>query len=110
MTFDITDILEQYDSEVEYRDDDDSGDDDFIAAVEELASDVTGGTDPHDLADFHFIHEDDFEEYARELAEDVYDLPDPMSNYIDWEQWARDLRMDYTEYGFNGSALLTIDG
>lgn len=48
-----------------------------------------------------FIREDYFEDYARELAEDIGAIPDDVSwpmTCIDWEQAADQLRQDYTEY------------
>lgn len=52
------------------------------------------------------IPEDDFEEYARELAEDVHG--DAVRNAewpftcIDWEQAARDLQQDYSTAEYQG--------
>jgi len=53
----------------------------------------------------HFIKEYEFEDYARELAEDSYISEDnnPLLNYIDWERWARDVQMDYSEVEFEGT-------
>ena len=56
-----------------------------------------------------FISEDSFEDYAREFAEDIGAIQDDTnwpSNCIDWEQAARELRMDYTEVDFDGVAYL----
>lgn len=55
------------------------------------------------------IPDDDFEDYARELAEDMGVVdPDaswPMS-YIDWEAAADALRQDYTSVSFQGTDYL----
>lgn len=51
------------------------------------------------------IRESYFEDYARELAEDIgainRDAQWP-NNCIDWEQAARELKVDYTEIDFDG--------
>jgi len=56
--------------------------------------------------DFEFgatlIPENDFEEYAQEFAEDVYDIPDTFAFYIDWEKFANDMQMDYSSTEFDG--------
>lgn len=55
------------------------------------------------------IREDDFKEYAQELAEDIGAI-DPRAswpmNCIDWEQAARELAMDYTSVTFLGREYL----
>lgn len=45
-----------------------------------------------------------FEDYARELLEDIGDIPRGLPHYIeiDWEATARNIRMDYTEVDFDG--------
>ena len=51
------------------------------------------------------IREDCFEDYARELAEDIGAISKDTSwpaTCIDWEQAANELKMDYTEVDFNG--------
>ena len=51
------------------------------------------------------IPESEFEDYARDLAEDigVIDRDQSWPNYcIDWGQAARDLQMDYTPFEFEG--------
>lgn len=54
-----------------------------------------------------FIDEDDFEEYAEELARDCYDLPENWPcNCIDWEQAANELRADYSKADFDGTVYL----
>ena len=52
-----------------------------------------------------FIRDDYFEDYARELAEDIGAIPADAgwpARCIDWAQAARELRMDYTSYTFDG--------
>lgn len=45
-----------------------------------------------------------FEDYARELLEDIGDIPRNLPHYIeiDWEATARNIRVDYTEVDFDG--------
>ena len=56
-----------------------------------------------------FVLEDKFTEYARQIAEEtgMVDLNSNMSNYIDWEVFAHDLKMDYSEFTFEGYTYLT---
>ena len=51
------------------------------------------------------IREDYFEDYARELAEDIGAIPKDSKwpcTCIDWEQAAEELKVDYTSIEFNG--------
>jgi antirestriction protein len=70
-----------------------------IAAIDELEADV-GDEWPYGA---HFIREDQFEDYARELAEDIGAVPAEYSwpiSCIDWEQAARELATDYSCVSF----------
>jgi hypothetical protein len=52
-----------------------------------------------------FIRESYFKDYAQEFAEDCGLVKDNLqwpNNYIDWEQAARELAMDYSSFDFNG--------
>jgi len=56
-----------------------------------------------DIGDFDF--DDQYngcwgseEEFAQDLCESCYDIPDFLCHYIDWEKWARDVMMDYSSY------------
>jgi len=57
----------------------------------------------------HFIHESDFEDEMRELAEGCGYIrggeDNPLLNYIDWEAWARDCRNDYSVFEANGQTF-----
>lgn len=77
----------------------------------ELCEALSVNPTPEDLEHFGenyeptLIHENSFEEYARELAEDIDAIPDDAPwpiRCIDWEQAADELRMDYTMVSFNG--------
>ncbi len=56
------------------------------------------------------IDEDDFEDYAQELVEDIGDLPSDLPHYIsrniDWSGVADDLRQDYSELEYQGTTYL----
>ena len=56
------------------------------------------------------IRDSYFQEYAQDLAHDIGSVPDgvawPMT-CIDWEQAARELRMDYTPITFGGVTYWT---
>ena len=55
------------------------------------------------------IPEDDFEEYAKQLAEDLGMINESASwpnNCIDWERAARELQMDYSSTTFQGTEYL----
>ena len=57
----------------------------------------------------YLIDEDDFEEYCEELVEDIEDiggLPSYISNNIDWEGVAEDLKVDYSEVEFRDTTYL----
>jgi hypothetical protein len=70
----------------------------FAEEAEGYASDWTCGAT--------LIHEDYFEDYARELAEDLgdYDSKNERWPYtcIDWEKAAEELQQDYTSVDFDG--------
>lgn len=56
-----------------------------------------------------FVLEDKFTEYARQVAEEtlMVDFNSTMSNYIDWEAFAHDLKMDYSTFEVDGFTYLT---
>ena len=41
------------------------------------------------------------EDFARQLYEDCYDIPDHLAAYIDWEHLTRDVLADYSVYSGN---------
>jgi hypothetical protein len=58
------------------------------------------------------IREDKFEDYARELAEDIGSMSRDVTwphNHIDWAAAANELKTDYTEVSFDGTAYLLRD-
>lgn len=55
------------------------------------------------------IPEDEFEDYAEQLAEDIGAIDREARwplNRIDWEAAAEDLKVDYTEFDFDGTTYL----
>lgn len=55
------------------------------------------------------IREDAFEDYAYDLACDLYGceaVSDGLGAYVDWERWAADVAMDYMTVTIGGSDYL----
>lgn len=54
-----------------------------------------------------FISEDYFTDYVKELVRDIgyipQDLPSWISDHIDWDEVADELKVDYTEFEFRGT-------
>lgn len=52
-----------------------------------------------------FVHEEYFENYTKELCEDIGDIPDNLPDYIviDWAETAENIREDYTEAVLKGT-------
>jgi len=72
-----------------------------IAAIDSLEAD---GIEDWDYG-AQFIRAETFEDYARELAEDIGAIPDDAqwpATCIDWPRAARELAMDYTLVTFLG--------
>lgn len=83
------------------RESDDEDDVELVAAVDELENE---GIEDWEFGAF-FVRADTFEDYARELAEDIGAIPDNAQwpcTCIDWEQAARELAMDYSMTKFLG--------
>ncbi len=75
-----------------------------LAELEELEIEISEWRHGETL-----IPEADFEDYARQLAEDIGAISGneqwPLS-YIDWERAARDLKMDYSTVTYQGTDYL----
>lgn len=88
-------------------DDNDADQDDLfeeLAALEKLAEQCGGYADDWEHG-VTLIRDSYFETYAQELAEDIGAINSEATwphNCIDWEQAARELRMDYTAVEFDG--------
>lgn len=67
------------------------------------------GYDLEDMArnEPYAVAAEDFQEYAEELAVECGYVPDndsnPLFRYIDWAAWARDLKLDYTSFTYQGT-------
>ena len=48
------------------------------------------------------ISDNHFENYARDYFEEIYDVPENVLYYIDWESWSDDLKQDYTSIELSG--------
>ena len=59
-------------------------------------------------SDVTLIPDDEFEDYAEEMAYDVgfVTRDSTISSYIDWERWADACKMDYTTITFDGDDYL----
>lgn len=72
------------------------------ALIDEIGEDIAEGG-------VYLIAEYDFEEYAREFAEEIGAIGKDggwPTYCIDWEWAARELRMDFTEVEYNGVTYL----
>jgi antirestriction protein len=99
---DSRDVIERI-AELEADDERDEYEAEELAALKAFAEQGEG------FADWQygevFIRDSYFEDYARELAEDMGAITGDESwpaTCIDWERAARELRMDYTPIGFDG--------
>lgn len=123
-TFDIRDVMSRVEELESERDtfaaeyDDETGvaewtaanDDDAaeLAMLTELLEDVKGnGGDEQWRGDWYpvtFVRDSDFTDYARELCEDIGDVPSDMPSYlvIDWDATASNIQQDYSSVEFDG--------
>ena len=91
------DTLEQ--AETEFS----SDEQDELTELEALAEEVSEWSSGNQL-----IPEDDFEDYCKELCEDIGDIPHDFPSYIviDWEATAQNLKADYSEIEYQGTTYL----
>ncbi len=102
-TLDTRDIIARIE-ELDGTEDDDEKEE--IITLQKLIEDVrdVSGDSPEDGA--QLISDNYFEEYARELAEDIGAINRNMSwplTCIDWEQAAKELQYDYSSVDFDGA-------
>lgn len=108
---DSRDVIERIDELRDIAQDGDMGLDDTeceeLAALEALAEQCEGYSDwRHGET---LIRASDFENYARELAEECDLIPSDAKRpltCVHWEQAARELAMDYTSVEFDGVEYL----
>lgn len=82
----------------------DDGEADELAALKALAEEAEGCAEDW-LHGVTLIRDTYFEDYARELAEEIGALKDDAAwpcTCIDWERAAHELQMDYTAVEFDG--------
>ena len=80
-----------------------------LAALESLKDDIGESRGKINDEGGPFVHENDFEDYARELADDIGAIPSDAQwpcTCIDWEKAADELRMDYSSVEWNGETYL----
>lgn len=112
---DLVDALKECESELEGLGPNADSDPDTAADADELRQAIDALTDAIEAVEdgsgesakdgVTIIRDDDFEDYARELAEDIgaiqSDAGWPM-DYIDWERAADALKMDYSSITLGG--------
>jgi antirestriction protein len=83
--------------------------DDYVMEREQLEALRAFAATGEEFSDWEygetFIRDSYFEDYARELADDIGAIDKDAgwpTHCIDWEQAARELRMDYTAVDFDG--------
>lgn len=103
-TRDLQDRLEELDCAL---DDPDGLDSDEQAEHAELTSLA------QEISEWHngetMIPEDEFVDYAQELARDIGQIPEDMGwpmRHIDWDEAADALKQDYTEVTYQGTTYL----
>jgi len=116
---DVRDIIarvEELEKDRDYSEDEqtwaeeNASDADELSALMSILEDLKGyGGDEQWRGDWYpvtLIHEDHFEDYAQELAEDIgavnLDAQWP-NNHIDWKAAAEDLLQDYSEVDVDGT-------
>lgn len=103
LTADLIDIRDVIEAIEAYEDEESPGmDDEEQAARLALMAELAGyGGDEEWRGDWYpclLIRDDHFEDYARQLVEDIGDLPNGMPAYIvvDWQETAENIRQDYS--------------
>lgn len=88
----------------------DEAEEERLADLRSLDEQLHGGIAKYSENEVLLIEADRFEDYARELAEDLGVIDGRHNawptNFIDWEAAAASLRQDYTEVTFEGEKHL----
>ena len=107
---DIDALLNRKVELIDFRDDEDyefqGYEEEELEQLLELESELGMTLEAADQAGALFIDEDYFEDYARELAEDVGAINSDFEwpcTHIDWSAAADELRSDYTEVEYDGN-------
>lgn len=105
---DIIARIEELESEIESAEEDgeepDADSVEELSILQALADEASGYAADWEHGET-LIRDDYFEDYARELAEDIGAIDRNANwplNCIDWEQAARELKHDYTAVDFDG--------
>jgi len=97
---DSRDIIERIKELKDTEDEDEKAE---LASLENLAEDCQSSEWTYGVG---LIRDDYFTEYAKELCEDIGDLPKEVPNYIkchiDWDGVTEDLKVDYETVDFDG--------
>lgn len=110
---DVTDRIEELETEIDTMEDETELAD-LVAEHEmlkALLSDCEGGGDHDWRGEWYYgylINENDFENHARELADDIGAIDSKSfwpNNCIDWEKAAGELKQDYTTIEFDGGTF-----
>lgn len=103
---DLRDIAEEYERlrDKDPSDLEESGEDEILAAMREIEDQFGGPGGIAAYSDPVMILDSYFEEYARQLADDIGAIQgDGWPNYcIDWEWAARELKHDYLSVYYGG--------
>lgn len=101
---DIRDLIESYESQLETNNDRDE-----FQEIHELLESLKGcGGDYQWRGDWYpltLINDDNMEEYAQELADDIGAINKDAvwpCNCIDWKEATRELKVDYNTVKYNG--------
>jgi antirestriction protein len=103
--FDSRDVIERI-AELEAEEDDatDESGAEELETLRTFAEDASGYAADWEYGET-FVRDSYFEDYARELAEDIGAVPDDAGwpcTCIDWEYAARELQMDYSSVELDG--------
>lgn len=102
-TIDSRDVIARIE-ELQADESKDDADKAELAALEKLAAEAEGYCDDWQYG-AQLVRDSYFKEHAQELAEDCGMIPRGLKwpvSCIDWDQAARELKMDYTSVDFDG--------
>lgn len=71
----------------------------WVAGGDYVSEGAGGLPSASDFEERYAGHWDSFDDYARQLADDIgllSDVPEGIASYFDWQSWTRDLKFDYT--------------
>lgn len=68
-----------------------------LKAIEELDGQLSTGLENWAQNQPTLINDNYWVEFAQEWVEEIGDIPDYLTSYIDWEAWADHLAMEYTQ-------------